>query len=90
MDLSETDLKTTGGGAVFTTEMINADVNGAPAVILSVQGSEKKSFTTLSWFSDGMLYLVRTPGVESFLALYAYRYGSLTMVRFGVGSGRAL
>jgi hypothetical protein len=62
--LEETDLAKTGGGAIFTKEMINADVNGAPAVLLSMQGSAKRSETSLMWFSNGVLYLLRTPGVD--------------------------
>lgn len=62
--LEETDLAKTGGGATFTKEMINADVNGAPAILLSKQGGPKKSESSLMWFSDGVLYLLRTPGVN--------------------------
>ena len=61
--LEETHLAMTGGGATFTKEMINADVNGAPAILLSEQGGPKKSETSLMWFADGVLYLLRTPGV---------------------------
>jgi hypothetical protein len=62
--LEETDLAKAGGGAVFTKEMINADVNGEPAVLLSMQGSPKRSETSLMWFSNGVLYLLRTPKVD--------------------------
>ena len=62
--LEETDLAKTGGGATFTKEMINADVNGVPAILLSKQGGPKKSESSLMWFSDGVLYLLRTPGVN--------------------------
>lgn len=62
--LEETDLITPGGGANFTKEMINADVNGAPGTILSEQGSEKKSITRLMWFANGMLYDLSIPGVD--------------------------
>lgn len=62
--LEETDLTKTGGGAMFTREMINADVNGAPAILLSKQGSAKKSESSLMWFADGVLYLLRTPAVN--------------------------
>jgi hypothetical protein len=62
--LEETDLAKTGGGANFTKEMINADVNGAPAILLSMQGGPKKSETSVAWFSNGVLYLLRAPGVD--------------------------
>ena len=60
----ETDLVTGGGGVSFTKEMINADINGAPAVILSKQGSEKKAMTRLTWFANGMLYELSAPRIE--------------------------
>jgi hypothetical protein len=63
VDLSETNLKATGGGVIFTKELINADVNGAPATLMSRQG-ETKSVTSLTWFSEGMLYELRTRGVD--------------------------
>lgn len=62
--LEETDLAKTGGGANFTKEMINADVNGAPAILLSMQGGPKKSETSVVWFSNGVLYLLRTPRID--------------------------
>jgi hypothetical protein len=62
--LEENDLTKTGGETVFTKEMINADVNGAPGVLVSKQGSEKKSVSSLTWFSNGVLYLLRTPRVD--------------------------
>ncbi|MFD2366460.1 hypothetical protein [Pseudoduganella sp. GCM10020061] len=61
--LEETDLRN-GGGAMFTREMINADVNGAPAMLLSKQSSSGRSESRLMWFVDGMLYELRTPGVD--------------------------
>jgi hypothetical protein len=61
--LEETDLSR-GGGAMFTKEMINADVNGAPAMLLSRQASAKRSDSSLMWYADGMLYQLRTPGVD--------------------------
>ncbi|WLI88471.1 hypothetical protein Q4S45_17310 [Massilia sp. R2A-15] len=62
--LDETDLATPGGGATFTKEMINADINGAPGMILSQQGSEKKSITRLMWYAGGMLYELSIPRVD--------------------------
>lgn len=61
--LEETDL-TAGGGVVFTKETINAEVNGAPAVLISRKGSEKKTITSLTWFANGILYLLYTPGID--------------------------
>jgi hypothetical protein len=61
--LEETDLTKDGGGVVFTKEMINADVNGAPAVLESRQGSAR-SITSLTWFSNGVSYSLRTPRVD--------------------------
>jgi len=62
--LEETDLATAGGGAVLTKEMINADVNGAPGTLLSRQGGAERSETSLGWFSNGMMYALRTPAVD--------------------------
>lgn len=62
--LDETDLATPGGGVMFTRETINADVNGAPGVMISQQGSEKKSITRLMWFAGGMVYDLSTPHVD--------------------------
>jgi hypothetical protein len=62
--LEETNLAVAGGGVVFSREMINSDVNGAPATLLKRQGSAQRSETSLSWYAGGVLYLLRTPPVD--------------------------
>lgn len=62
--LEETNLAVAGGRAVFSKEMINADVNGAPATLMKRQGSAERSETSLSWYAGGVLYLLRTPPVD--------------------------
>jgi hypothetical protein len=61
--LEETNLAVAGGGVTFSSEMINADVNGAPATLLKRQGAER-SETSLSWYAGGVLYLLRTPPLD--------------------------
>jgi len=61
--LEETNLAVAGGGVTFSKEMINADVNGAPATLMKRQGADR-SETSLSWYAGGVLYLLRTPPVD--------------------------
>lgn len=62
--LDEYDLVTPGGGAILTKESITADINGAPAVIYSEQGT-LTSETRLMWFWKGMSYTLRAPGIDA-------------------------
>jgi hypothetical protein len=62
--LEETNLAVAGGAVAFSREMINADVNGAPATLLKRQGSAQRSETSLSWYAGGVLYLLRTPPID--------------------------
>lgn len=62
--LDEIDLASNGGGVIFTKELINADVNGSPAVLVGRQGSPKKALTTLTWVSQGVLYTLQTARVD--------------------------
>lgn len=62
--LEETNLAVAGGGVAFSKEMINADVNGAPATLMKRQGSEQRTESSLSWYADGVLYLLRTPPID--------------------------
>jgi hypothetical protein len=60
----EMDVATGDSGVTISKEMINADVNGAPAVMVSLQGSEKKGITRLTWVSKGMDYELSAPRVD--------------------------
>lgn len=61
--LEETDLR--GGGRVtFTKESVNANVNGAPAVIVRQQAGRKKTIIILSWSADGMLYTLKAKSID--------------------------
>jgi hypothetical protein len=60
----EMDVATGDAGVTFSKEMINADVNGAPAVMVSLQGSENKAITRLTWVSKGMDYELSAPRVD--------------------------
>lgn len=62
--LEETDLAKTGGGVHFTKESINADINGAPAMLLRKQGGPTRSETKVTWFSNGVMYFMATPRVD--------------------------
>jgi hypothetical protein len=62
--LEETNLAVAGGAVAFSKEMINADVNGAPATLMKRQGSANHSETSLSWYAGGVLYLLRTPSID--------------------------
>jgi hypothetical protein len=61
--LEETNLAVAGGGVAFSREMINADVNSAPATLMRRQGADR-SETSLSWYAGGVLYLLRTPPID--------------------------
>ncbi|WP_426192243.1 hypothetical protein [Massilia sp. DWR3-1-1] len=62
--LEEMDLTKSGGGVISTKEMINADVNGAPAVLVSKQGSGTRAVSTVAWFAHGISYTLRAPRVD--------------------------
>jgi hypothetical protein len=61
--LEETDF-TQGGEVTFTQEMINSDISGAPAILISREGGPKKSETQLTWFANGFLYKLRMRPVD--------------------------
>lgn len=58
--LDEMDLNTMQASAVIFQEVINADVNGAPALLRSARGSGGTNLTTLTWIANGKRYGLKT------------------------------
>ena len=62
--LEELDFSASGGGVMLIAELVNENVNGFPAILLSQQAGKSKTLTTLTWASNTKRYRLRAKGVD--------------------------
>lgn len=68
--LEELDFGATGGGIGIVAELVNNNVNGQPAVLLSQRTASGRSLTTLSWASSTKRYKLKTKEVDDIAREY--------------------
>jgi len=65
--LSEFDYKAARISVILPAELMNENINGSPAMLVTKKTTTGKYFTELSWFTENKLYSLhltdRTPGV---------------------------
>lgn len=76
VELQEWNYALSGSGALINKELINQDVNGNPAVLITKRSPSGKTLTELGWYTDQKGYVLRTTvdvaengNLEEFLAI---------------------
>lgn len=54
--LSEFDYQAAKISAIFPAELVNENINGSPAMLITKKTTAGKYFTTLKWFTENKLY----------------------------------